>query len=240
MAADKTGSEERRCSMMKGLVPVLVLGVGTSVAIAGNVNFYGGDPDGRGGWLSCQLGIYDFQLLDDMDWNGDTLTSVFGHYFADDPSDIIGVQVEIRAGVSNGNGGTLIHTETTTDFSVTDTGNNYNTWDILRLDVDLTDYALAAGSYHVSIQPIASDISFWYLMLTDGFEGVGSPLLNENSFFDSVYFGADYLDMDVVLGSGRWDWSWGACTSVIPLPTAGAMGLAGLGIVGGIRRRRMA
>ena len=73
--------------------------------------FYGGDFDGRGRFAGQVNGttFIDFRIYDDFTVSAPTtVTGVFGNFL--DSSSIHGAQLywEIRSGVSEGNGGTIV------------------------------------------------------------------------------------------------------------------------------------
>lgn len=219
---------------LMGLTAALAAGSSATMG-AESVKFYGGDYDGANQLLSsCYLGGTNGFVYDDFAWDGGcTMTSVFGNYFTFDAgADITAVNIEIRSGASDGDGGTIVHRLTTSDYTVTDTGQDDSGRDLVTVDIELVGLSLSSGNYYLGIQ-VKSASTEWYIATASGTNGVGSPLNNGNSLFDAPDLGYDFDNVTY----GDWDFSYGARGEMIPLPSASA--LAGLGLLGiGTRRRR--
>ena len=219
----------------------------TSLASAGTVKYYGGDPDDVSGLLDIRSAISDALVFDDFDWSGGSVDRVFGNYSSNAnafANAIVSMEFEIRTGVSSGNGGTLVASGLTTNFTWVDTGIDYLGADGFRGTADVNNFNLDPGTYFLALRPVfnvpSNSVPFSYLLSTSGTNSVGTPTGNGNSFFQSTGGTAglfSYLESesDELLGDGTWDFSQGV--EMVPLPTGAAMGVAGIALVG-LRRWR--
>lgn len=227
---------------IRALTVLGLLGV-CGIAHAGNVQFYGGDADGRSGLADENGGIVnDAWVFDDFNWGGGTVEALFGNYYTDTGA-INGMEFEIRSSVSAGNGGTLVAFGSTSAFTWLDTGFDAFGLDLYRGDADVADFGLAAGTYHMAVRPVFTAQARAFLATTGGANSVGSPIGNGNSFFNSTFFAQNFADVSVVLTGAPgeiYDFSQGVIGDrghVVPLPTTAGLGAAGLALVG-LRRRR--
>jgi hypothetical protein len=187
--------------------------------------YYGGDITSDHGPIACGLNVSweDARTYDDFDlppdsaiegmWMNGLLTGFIPKH----------AYYEIRQGVSQHNGGTLLASGTV-EVDVLRTG---------RVAFNLTEYqvravvpslALPQGRYHLTFAPIGfgSDDSRSYLSITHREDlgpssdpnpvPAGSPVGNSNSFFDSTSFGYSFERTEVVLGAHPWDFSYGVGT----------------------------
>lgn len=213
-------------------------------AQAGSVQYYGGDIAGWFG-VSAERGgaVNDAWIFDDFAWGGGTVEALFANYLTDTMT-ISSMEFEIRSGVSAGNGGTLVASGSTTTFTWADIGDAWPGFEIYRGDADVADFALAAGIYHLAVRPVFASYTRAYLGTTIGANSVGGPIANDNSFFNSTYFVANFQDTNAVLLEGTWDFSQGVIGErggqghIVPLPTTAGLGAAGLALVGLRRRTR--
>lgn len=230
-----------------GLIALAGVALATSLASAGTVKYYGGDPDDVSGLLDIRSAISDALVFDDFNWSGGSVDRLFGNYSSNASAfagAVVAMEFELRSGVSSGNGGTLVASGSTTNFTWIDTGVDYLGADGFRGTADVNNFHLAPGTYFLALRPVfnvpANSVPFSYLLSTSGTNSVGTPIGNGNSFFQSTGGTAglfSYLESesDELLGDGTWDFSQGV--EMVPLPTGAAMGLAGVAMVG-LRRRR--
>jgi hypothetical protein len=194
--------------------------------------WYGGDADLVNG-LACEFNtnVTDAFLFDDFDHGNGTITHLYGDYFCDFHQSIVGFEWEIRSGVGPYNGGTLEASGSTDGtFTVTATGDSGFGFNVYRVVADITDVNLAPGTYHMSIAPVGQGFGRSFVTTTSGAQGVGSPLVNGNTYFYSNYFGANFTPSYDLWGVD-YDVSFGV---IVPAPGA----LALLGLAGLARRRR--
>ena len=230
-----------------GLIALAGLALATSLASAGTVKYYGGDPDDVSGLLDIRSAISDALVFDDFNWSGGGVDRLFGNYSSNAnafANAVVAMEFEIRSGVSAGSGGTLVASGSTTNFTWVDTGVDYLGSDGFRGTADVNNFNLAAGTYFLALRPVfsvpSSSVPFSYLLSTNGTNSVGTPIGNGNSFFQSTggsagLFNYQRADADDLLGTGTWDFSQGV--EMVPLPTGATMGLAGITLAG-LRRRR--
>lgn len=205
---------------------------GFAVAANAQTIFYGGDPDLVNG-LSAEFNtnVGDAYTFDDFDHPGGTVVSIFGNYFADYTP--VGYEYEIRQGMSTGNGGTLVASGST-DGAFTWAPNGFDAFGFrgFRMDADIADVNLPAGTYHIALSPRGQGSGRSFVQTTSGANSIGSPIGNGNAFFHSSTFGVNYGNVRDQLGFDA-DFSYGV---VVPAPAS--LALLGLGGLAAARRRR--
>jgi hypothetical protein len=189
-----------------------------------------------------QAGVYDdFNITGGPAWH---VTAVF----SDDlmfGMTVIGAVWEIRSGVSEGNGGTLIASGTTNAPIVTLTGrsgggNLEYMVEVTGLNVNLPE--LPSGQhYWLNVTPIGNGSGRSFDSNTSGANCVGTPCGNDqNAFWNSTFFGTFFTN---TANEGQpSDFSMGVIGSVVPEPTTAALLTCGLGalLVIALRRRHRA
>ena len=232
---------------------ILIVAIGAltpaAAASAGIVEFYGGDFDGRNAVGNYTLRnvsnvvVAEQKVYDDFTHSSTvSIAAVFGNFMTNAASRTAttGFAFEIRSGVSSGNGGTLVASgSASSGFSWTATGRSGFGFQEYRLDADIADLNLAAGTYHLNIRPLITSSAGVVLELstTSGANGIGSPLNNRNAFL--TYAGGSFAPMASV--AGAYDFSQGV--TLVPLPAALAAGLPallGIGLLAARRRRTAA
>lgn len=203
------------------------------VAAADSVKYYGGDlddiffPDQNGG------GFTSAWIYEDFQWDGGAVTRMFANYLSNSDS-IVGMEFEIRSGMSDGDGGTLVASGGGTSLW-TNTGA-----DMYRGDLDMADFNLAAGTYMLGLRPIfeGGTDSVAYLGYTFGTNSVGSS--GSGSWFvHAPDYGPNYFDCVAIFG--ELNWSQGIYgVELVPLPPAAWAGMTTLAGLAGFRvvRRR--
>ncbi|HEY2712584.1 MAG TPA: dockerin type I domain-containing protein [Chthoniobacterales bacterium] len=152
--------------------------------------------------------IYDdFNVPDSMGWD---VNSVFSHDLIS--TTVTGATWEIRSGVSNGNGGTIVASGTTVAPVVTPTGNNAFGFDEFQVEVDGLNVHLDGNgaTYFLNVTPIGSlDGGRSFDSTTSGANCIGTPCgNNSNSFWDSDLFGVFFVPTNTA-GSQFHDFSMG-------------------------------
>src|SRR5262249_45561472 len=114
---------------------------------------------------------------------------------------------EIRSGVSSGNGGLLIASgdNAATQTPTGRTGFGYTEYmvEVTGLSIDL-----APGTYWLSVTPVDSGRGRSFDSTTSGTNAVGTPPgNNDNSFFDSTFFGANFAPASSYVGTSPADFS---------------------------------
>ncbi|HVT14462.1 MAG TPA: PEP-CTERM sorting domain-containing protein [Fimbriimonadaceae bacterium] len=206
-------------------------------ASADPVLFYGGDFDSRDGGYSGQNGsVADSRIYDDFTLSSaSNITGIFANFLDSMSIAPTTAYYEFRSGVSAGNGGTLIASGT---MNVTGTPTGRSGFGLNEIDYagSITPVMLSAGTYWVTMAPISAGTGSEYMSTTSGANGVGGPLANGNSFWDSPTFGLSFANTSDVFGAGTWDMSIGVTGTPVPEPAS--MAVLGLGALALIRRRR--
>jgi hypothetical protein len=100
--------------------------------------------------------------------------------------------------MSVGQGGELIASGNTSDFTWTATGRKGQTVEeyILRIDISHEQIVLPPGPYHMMLRPVMSLSELTtFLFITRGANGIGTPLGNGNSFLNAPAFNYAYRDV---------------------------------------------
>ncbi len=107
---------------------------------------------------------------------------------------------EIRSGVSSGNGGTLLFSGSTNTPVVTDTHiNDFGFEDFAVAVTGLTGIKLGAGTYWLSVVPVCLDPNNGtcsgrsFQASTDGTNAFGPPEPLNDSFWNSSFFGENFV-----------------------------------------------
>jgi hypothetical protein len=179
----------------------LLAGLTVLPASAG-VLFYGGDfngGDGNANGLSNEIdsavngaATYTPFTVDPAGWN---VTGLFTNNL-EDLGTLEGANWEIRSGVSEGNGGTLVASGSTSTPSVTSTGLNGFGFTDYEVEVDGLNIDLSAGEYWLSVVPVCSACqgrSFNGNATGGALNSVGFQDIND-SFFNSSAFGANFTN----------------------------------------------
>lgn len=226
--------------MKKVLIASLL--VLTASAFA-QVEFYGGDGDGRNGLASEKNGTITggAWTFDDFRHNGGPITALWGNFLINYPSAGT-VNYEIRSGVSQGNGGTLHASGKLTNPTYTATGRIYFAFTERFIKGGVSNINLPAGTYYLALQPEQTAAGRAFVSTTSATDlgptsdpnppPTGAPLKNGNSWFNSAHFAKNFSATSIELGAGTWDFSYGV---EIPEPTS--LGLLALGVLALIRRR---
>jgi len=202
------------------------------LASAANAQFYGGDFNGVNG-LSSEKNttVSEAMVYDNFNWGGGPVATVFGNFLQSIGGQVAGGEWEIRSGVSQGNGGVVVLSgNSVTGWAFKGPGGfGFEEW---TLTLDGGNQNLNAGSYWVGVRPIGFGAGRAFVSTTSGAGGIGGPLNDGNSFFDSTFFGFVFEKVENVLGAPA-DFSLGITT-----PAPGALSLLGLGGLLAARRRR--
>jgi hypothetical protein len=143
---------------------------------------------------------------------------------------VTGATWEIRQGISEGNGGTLIASGMTMTPVVTPTGRNGFGYPEYMVEVIGLNVSLSPGTYWLNVTPIGDGTSRSFDSTTSGANCVGTPCgNNQNAFFDSNFFGANFTS--TANETQPFDYSMGingttGCGTPSPTPTATATATA--------------
>ena len=170
----------------------------TPTATPAGALWYNGDFNGVNGLANerdTSLGSGQFaQVFDDFNVNdaeGWDVDEVFSHNLEN--TNVVGATWEIRQGMSEGNGGTLIASGMTATPVVTQVGPGG--FGFLEFEVKVTglNVHLAPGTYHLNVTPTGDLTGRSFDSTTDGANCIGTPCgNNQNAFFNSNFFGANY------------------------------------------------
>ena len=198
----------------------------------GTIYWYNGDFDGTNGFAN------DFDAFTYDDFNvgagGVHLNGVFANCLTN--ATITNMNWEIRQGISEGNGGTLVASGSGS-VTMTATGRNGFGFDEFNLLVKGLDVSLDEGTYFLgtNVGDLGGARSF--VSTTVGTNSVGSPGGNNgNTFLNSTFFGANFTDWQNLVGPGTWDVSYGVQTDSVPEPATFVA--IGLGLAALVARRR--
>src|SRR5438874_7638668 len=164
---------------------------------SGNLLWYNGDFNGVNGLANednTSLGsgqfasVYDDFIVPSPGWN---VTAVFSDNLSS--TTVTGALREIRQGVSEGNGGTLIASGMTMTPVVTPTGRSGFGFTEFMVEVTGLNVNLPPGTYWLNVTPIGNLTGRSFDSTTSGANCVGTPCGNDqNAFFNSNFFGANF------------------------------------------------
>lgn len=227
-------SEGVKCQTYR--IPTLIFGTLAASLSFGQQLYYGGDF-ARPANLSSEINTgvtssmtYDNFTVGGAGWN---VNGIGGTFLVN--TSFSSAFFEIRSGMSVGNGGTLVASGT---FAATSNsiGSEF-TLDIREYDIDIPTLFLAAGDYHVGLSLVGTGSGRAFVTATEGTNGVGGPLNDENSFFNSAFFNADYALASGQVGAGKADFSLEINgTQAVPEPAT--MAALGFGAIALIRKKR--
>lgn len=212
---------------MKNLLIFGLVGL-AAASQASPVIFYGGDDNGDSN-LSAQAVNLDSRVYDNFTLaSAMTIDGVFGNYIDFSSGNSSSVYWEIRSGISTGNGGTLL-------FSGTNAGTRTAVGALFKYSANIAPVNLAAGNYFLTVD-VSNPDNQTFVVSTSGANGVGGPLNDGNSFWDSTTFGTNFDPTSIVFGTSK-DFSIGL-TGSSSVPEPASFAVLGLGAVALVRRRR--
>jgi hypothetical protein len=166
--------------------------------VSGSVLWYNGDFNGVNGLANednTSLGSGEFaSVYDDFivpSGPGWSVSAVFSDNLEN--TNVTGATWEIRQGISEGNGGTLIASGMTMTPVVTDTGRGGFGFQEFMIEVTGLNVSLPPGTYWLNVTPIGDLTGRSFDSNTSGANCVGTPCGNDlNAFFNSNFFGATW------------------------------------------------
>jgi hypothetical protein len=197
----------------------------------GDFNFVNALPNERNTLIS-QAAVYDdFNVTAPLGWN---VTAVFSNnlLFNNPPGCCItAADWEIRTGVSEGNGGTLVASGTTNSPQVIFTFLTENEFRVEVTGLNVFLPMLPSGQhYWLNVTPVGDGTGYSDNTDTSGLNCVGSPCGNDaNAFFTSTYFGTYFTNTNNY--DGQPDFSMGVIGTVVPEPATVALLTCGLGML---------
>jgi hypothetical protein len=205
-----------------------------------NSFWYNGDFNGVNGLANerntvvSQAAVYDdFNVPAGDVWN---LVAVFSDNLLN--TTVTGADWEIRSGVSEGNGGTLLASGTTNSPIVTPTGRSGFGFTEFMVEVAGINITLPPGTYWLNVTPVGDGTGRSFNSTTSGVNCVGTPCgNNQNAFFNSTFFGTNFTS---TANEGQpYDYSMGVIGTEAPEPTTWTLLTGGLGaLLIALRRRR--
>jgi hypothetical protein len=212
---------------------------GSGAAARAGVLWYNGDFDGRNG-LSNEINtsISDAIVYDDFivtDPGGWDINYVWSNNLMNFRTS--SAAWEIRSGISDGDGGTLIAGGTTNSAVQLPTGRSGFGFDESTILITGLSVHLAPGTYWLAVTPIDSGGGRSFISTTSGQNSIGVPPGNDdNSFFNSSFFVANYSPAANWVGNFPADFSMGV--GAVPEPSTVALVACGLGMLALPRLRR--
>lgn len=181
---------------MRTLISLVMVGAagaafGQFGSLPGSV-FYGGDPD-REWALTSERDTTQREtiVVDDFELDRETaVTTVYGYFWSDIQTPN-GFDVEIRQGVSQEDGGTLIAGGRDLSGSWTRQRFDFDELGLFayRAVVEIPTAVLSAGTYFVGIRVVGAGDGQGraWVAATLGDNSVGGPIGNGNSFFNNTF-----------------------------------------------------
>jgi hypothetical protein len=189
--------------------------------IPSNALYYTGDCNHINGLASefnslvSDARTYDnFQVPDGQYWR---VTSLFAHDYISYTTTT--ANWEIRQGITNGNGGTLLYSGKADPATMTPDG--CNDFGYIGQEVSVTPSVqinLLPGTYYITIAPVGSGSgrSFVETANSGGPNSVGQPNTPDDSWFDSTYFGLNFVKAGSQVGSPA-NFSYGVVGGARPM-----------------------
>jgi hypothetical protein len=199
--------------------------------------WYNGDFNGVNGLANeqntqvSQAGVYDDFIVGAA---GVNITGVFSDNLLN--TTVTGATWEIRSGVSEGNGGTLVASGSGTP-TVTATGRSGFGFTEFMVEISGINVTLGQGTYWLNVTPTGNGSGRSFNSTTSGMNAVGQPPGNDmNAFFNSTFFGANFTS--TANEQQPYDFSNGVIGTV-PEPATIALLTCGAGaLLIAVRRRR--
>jgi hypothetical protein len=205
--------------------------------------WYNGDWNGVNGLANerntvvTQAAVYDdFNVTAPLGWN---VTALFSDNLEN--TVVTAADWEIRAGVSEGNAGTLIASGTTNSPLVTNTGRGGLGFQEYMVEVTGLNVFLpmlpSGQHYWLNVTPVGNGGGRSFNSTTSGANCIGTPCGNDmNAFFNSTYFGAYFTS--TANESLPYDFSNGVIGTVVPEPITWAMMALGVVVLVGVHQLR--
>lgn len=198
-------------------LPVALLCIFASSPVAfGSVLFYGGDGDGGSAFLHGFVANDSDRIWDDFDIgpSGARIEAVFGdHLYNPNWTLPFEARIDIRRGCAPGNPGEILLSDQLA-CTVTPTGRTHSNDVEYRVRVAGLNLVLPQGRYWLNVWPGTFQGA---LSDTTGLNSVGSPIMNRNSFHQSLFWTGNQFQPVTGISA---DFSYGVEGTPVPEPSS--------------------
>jgi len=230
-------------SLMKKLMLVATAAIAlasVSAAHAATTLYYSGDFDAGNGNANALANEVDGIVNSAATYDNFTVSGAVWHVTGLFTNDLTNLNItsanwEIRSGLSEGNGGTVVFSGSAKP-NVSTTGRSGFGFTEYQVEVPVA-FDLNPGVYWLSVQPVSSDASRSFNSNTFGLNAVGVHTAN-NDYFNSAFFGANFTNANNEGAFPAFSAGVLGTAGGVPEPSTWALMLLGFGAMGASLRAR--